>query len=814
MEQILSTDFDLSFNDFQKEVLNDYKICSISRECSLLGRKEVLTGKAKFGIFGDGKELPQIAMAKVFRNGDFRTGYYRDQTFMFAIGEISIENHFAQLYADNNMEREPQSAGRQMICHFATHFLNEDGTWKALTEHKNVSSDTAPTASQIPRLLGLAYASIIYKNVEELKDKTQFSRQGREVAFGTIGDASTAEGHFWENLNAACALQTPMILSIWDDDYGISVLSSEQRAKTNLAEQLQGFQRKDGDNGCEIISVKGWDYPALVEAYAKAEKIAREESVPVVIHVSEVTQPLGHSSSGSHERYKSPERLEWEKQHDCILKFKQWILNYVVINEDNQEIRLASEEELENIEQEAGQTVKNGQKNAWAAYRTDIDLLKNEALQLIQTAGEESSKKVFVNKEKEDLEKTAVTYKRNIFSTVQKVLRILFAEKSQAKNNLYQWLDKNREIEKDNYDSKLYAENEFSALKVKQIQPAYDEKPEEVDGRIIIRDNFDKIFEKYPEVIAFGEDIGKIGDVNQGFEGLQEKYGKYRISDTGIREATIIGQGIGMAMRGLRPIAEIQYLDYILYGLQTMCDDAATVSYRTKGRQKAPLIVRTRGHRLEGIWHSGSPMGGLIHLLRGMYILVPRNFVKAAGFYNTMLQADEPCLIVECLNSYRLKEQMPNNLGELTTPVGEIEITRKGRDITVVTYGSTWRIVSKAAKELSLLGVEAEVIDAQSLIPFDIHHKTAESVMKTNRLIIVDEDVPGGASAYLLQKILEEQESFKYLDSAPKTITAKEHRPPYGSDGDYFSKPSVDDVIRGIYSIMNESNPVKYPRIM
>ncbi|MDR2123344.1 MAG: transketolase [Flavobacteriaceae bacterium] len=815
-EKVSTANVNLSFQEFKKEVLNDYRLCLVSRECSLLGRKEVLSGKAKFGILGDGKELPQVAMAKVFRKGDFRSGYYRDQTFALATGEVTLENYFAQLYADTDPDREPESGGRMMNCHLATHLVYEDGNWKNLTEQKNNAADLSPTAAQMPRLLGLAYASKIYKTEKALKDKTQFSHQGKEIAFGTIGDASTAEGHFWETLNAACALQVPMILSIWDDGYGISVVSSHQRAKEDFSELLQGFQRtpEEPHTGCEIIKVQGWNYAGLIDTYTKAEQIAREEHIPVIIHVHELTQPQGHSTSGSHERYKSPERLQWEKDHDCITKFRQWITEYVVYDQENScEIHLASDEELEQIEKEAKQWVKENQKNTWVKFRSAIDSIKEEALSLIENLREESSKKVFIDKKKEDFLALPTIYKKDIFHLVRGILRLVRDERSPAAINLINWLEQALETEKENYNSKLYPETEFSALKIGYIPPTYDENPQQVDGRIVVRDNFEKLFEKYPEIIAFGEDVGKIGDVNQGFEGLQEKFGKNRISDTGIREATIIGQGIGMAMRGLRPIAEIQYLDYVLYGLQTMSDDLASLSYRTRGRQKAPLIIRTRGHRLEGIWHSGSQMGGLIHFLRGIFILVPRDFVKAAGFYNTMLQSDEPCLIIECLNRYRLKEALPNNPGEFTTPVGEIEITREGKDITVVTYGATWRIVTEAAKELQTLGIDIEIIDAQSLVPFDLRHQTVESLKKTNRLVVIDEDVPGGASSYLMHKILEEQKGFQFLDSAPKTITAKEHRPAYGSDGDYFSKPSLDDIVEGIYELMHEVNPTEFPKI-
>lgn len=810
------SDANLSFQEFKKEVLNDYRLCLISRYSSLLARKEVLSGKAKFAILGDGKELPQIAMSKVFKNGDFRSGYYRDQTLAFAVGEITIENYFAQLYADTDDQREPESGGRMMNCHYATHLIDEEGNWKVLTEQKNNAADLSPTAGQIPRLFGLAYASKIYRNCTGLEDKIQFSHQGNEIAFGTIGDASTSEGHFWEALNAACALQIPMVLSIWDDGYGISVESSKQRAKDDFSELLEGFKRTKEKNsrGCEIITARGWDYAELIEAYARAEKIAREKHIPVIIHVSELTQPQGHSSSGSHERYKSAERLEWEKEHDCIKKFREWIIDYEAYDQtNNQKIQVATEEELLSLEKEIKQLVKEHQKNEWNKFRTDMDALSNQTVSLISALADESVKKAFINLEKENFQQLSLPYKKDIFHFIRKVLRIVREENTQAKTNLLTWYNQISDNESLNYNSKLYTDTRYSALHVPYIAPVYGENPESVDGRIVIRDNFDKLFEKYPEIIAFGEDVGKIGDVNQGFEGLQDKYGSYRISDTGIRESTIIGQGLGMAMRGLRPIAEIQYLDYVLYGIQTLSDDLASLSYRTKGRQKAPLIIRTRGHRLEGIWHSGSPMGGIINYIRGIYVLVPRNFVQAAGFYNTMLQADEPCLIIECLNGYRLKENLPINLGEFTTPVGKIEITREGKDITLVTYGATWKIVSEAAKELQTLGIDIEIIDIQSLIPFDLSHEIVESLKKTNRLVIADEDVSGGASSYILQKIIEEQNGFQYLDSAPKTITAKDHRPAYGSDGDYFSKPSVDDVVEKIYEVMHEVNPTEYPKI-
>ncbi len=799
---------EISFQDFKNSVLQDYRLGRISREMSYLGRREVLTGKAKFGIFGDGKELPQLAMAKVFREGDWRSGYYRDQTFALAIDALSIESFFAQLYADTSVEREPASGGRQMNGHYATRTINADGTWKDLTKIKNISSDISPTAGQMPRLLGLALASKVFKEVK-FEGSEKFSKNGNEVAFGTIGDASTAEGHFWEALNAACALQVPMIVSIWDDGYGISVPTQNQRAKADIAEMLSGFQRKEGENqGCEIIQVKAWDYPALLNAYAKAEHFARTESVPVVIHVIEVTQPQGHSTSGSHERYKNEERLSWEGEYDGLLKFKEWILNYSVEIDGSEEI-LATSEELDAIENEAKKYVKEGQKRAWESYQAPILEMKNSILNLCEGLKQNSE----VAEEISKFNKLVSVAKKDVFHLARKVLLVTRANKSAERDTLQLKYDELFAIEKDNYSSHLYSQSQWKATQVKEIEPVFSDNSHEVDGRVVVRNNFDKIFEKYPETLVFGEDAGNIGDVNQGLEGMQEKYGLTRVADTGIREATILGQGIGMAMRGLRPIAEIQYLDYILYCLQGMSDDLATVQYRTKGGQKAPLIIRTRGHRLEGIWHSGSPMAGIINLSKGINILVPRNLTKAAGFYNTMLQSDEPALIVECLNGYRLKEKQPDNLGEFTVPVGKIEVTKEGKDVTLVTYGSTWRIVMETANELEKLGISAEVIDIQSLIPFDLSQEIVESIKKTNRLVIIDEDVEGGTSAFILQQILEKQKGFRFLDSDPLTIAAENHRPAYASDGDYFSKPSSDDMIEKIYGMFHEINPHKFPKI-
>ena len=799
----------VSFQDFRKQVLDDYRLGRISREASYLTRKEVLTGKAKFGIVGDGKELPQLAMAKVFREGDWRSGYYRDQTFAMAVGVLSVDAFFAQLYADTDVEREPASAGRQMPCHFATRSLNEDGSWKDLTQIKNISSDISPTAGQMPRLLGLALASNVYKEVK-FQGSEKFSHNGQEVAFGTIGDASTAEGHFWETINAACALQVPMIMSIWDDGYGISVPTHNQRAKEDLSEILAGFQRKEGDKqGCEVIQVRAWDYPMLLEAYARAEQLAREESMPVILHIIEVTQPQGHSTSGSHERYKDEERMNFETEFDCLNKFREWILNYS-IQIDGEEQTLSSVEELDEIEKEAKAFVREQQKKAWAEYRASIDHIQNQVLPLVKQFENQPEVAALLEK----FSALVTVGKKDIFALVRKVLWATREQNTSERQNLVQVYERISEKEADNYSSHLYSESEWKAVNIPEIKPVFSEDSQILDGRVVIRNNFDKIFEKYPETLIFGEDTGSIGDVNQGLEGMQEKYGETRIADTGIREATILGQGVGLAMRGLRPIAEIQYLDYVLYCLQGMSDDLATLQYRTKGGQKAPVIVRTRGHRLEGVWHSGSPMAGILNLVRGMMVLVPRNLTQAAGFYNTMLKSDDTALIIEPLNGYRLKEKQPDNIGEFTVPVGKVEITRAGKDITLVTYGSTWKIVTEAVEELAKLGIDAEVIDVQSLLPFDLSEEISESVKKTNRLVVIDEDVEGGASAYIMQQILEKQGAFRYLDSKPLTIAAKNHRPAYASDGDYFSKPSVEDIVEKVYDLFHESNPAKFPKIL
>ncbi len=797
------TDQNISFDDFKAEVIKDYRIGVESREASLLGRREVLTGKAKFGIFGDGKEVAQLAMAKVFRNGDFRSGYYRDQTFMMAIDALSIQEHFAALYAHPDIDIEPASGGRQMGGHFATQSLTEDGTWKELTAQKNSSADISPTAGQMARLVGLAQASKVYRNNEALSDRTQFSKKGNEIAFGTIGNASTSEGVFFEAINAIGVLQVPVVMSVWDDEYGISVPAKYQTTKENISEILKGFQLDETGSGFEILKVEGWNYPALVESYQKAERIAREEHVPVLIHVVEVTQPQGHSTSGSHERYKSPERLQWEKDNDCLLKMKQWML----------ESAIATEEELETIEKESVKAVRVAKSEAWKAFLAPIKDECSKAIELIRQCANESGQKTFINKIADDLDAMMDPIRRGIHHSIRRTLWLSRGEHTGARATLQQFLDVERQKNSDRYNSHLYSESAFSARKVEPVNAEYEGNKEAVDGRMVLRNNFDRILSERPDVFIFGEDSGKIGDVNQGLEGLQDKHGESRVFDTGIRESTIVGQGIGMAMRGLRPIAEIQYLDYLLYALQTMSDDLATLQYRTKGRQKAPLIIRTRGHRLEGIWHSGSPMGMIVHACRGINVLVPRDMTRAAGFYNTLLDSDEPGLIVECLNGYRLKENMPSNLAEIRTPVGVPEVIAEGTDVTLVTYGSNCRIALEAAKYLGELGISIEIIDVQSLVPFDLDHMIVEHLKNTNRVVFLDEDVPGGASAYMMQKVLEEQGGYYHLDSEPVTIASKEHRPAYGSDGDYFSKPSVDDVVEAVYGLMREADPVKFPEL-
>jgi len=791
----------LSFEDFKKTVLEDYKLVNESRQASLLGRKEVLTGKAKFGIFGDGKELAQVAMSKVFQNGDFRSGYYRDQTFMFSIKALNLQQWFAGLYAHTDIEHDPMSAGRQMGGHFATHSLNEDGTFKSLVDQKNSSSDISPTGSQMPRLLGLAYASHFYKVNKDLQKEpfTKFSNKGNEIAFGTIGDASTSEGLFWETINAAGVLQVPMLISVWDDGHGISVPKKYQTTKESISEILKGFQREKGGKGYEIFKTKGWDYAHLCETYEKAAKVCREEHVPVLVHVEEVTQPQGHSTSGSHERYKSKERLQWEIDFDCVKMLREWII----------ENALANESELNKIEEDAKEAVKDAKNAAWAAYLKPI---KEDASVVLSFIEEMVAEGADVSAIRSELASIKEPIRREIHVAAKKAIRKTVGQTGAAREKLINWIEYSRNENKDRYSSHLSSQ---SANKVSNIHPndvVYTES-KQVDGREILRDNFDAILTKYPEVIIFGEDSGKIGGVNQGLEGLQAKYGEHRVFDTGIREATIMGQAIGLSMRGIRPIAEIQYLDYLLYALQLMSDDLATVQWRTKGRQKAPVIIRTRGHRLEGVWHSGSPMGMIVHACRGINVCVPRNMTVASGFYNTLLEADEPALIVEPLNGYRLKEAQPGNFGEYKMQLGIPEVLIAGTDITLVSYGSTLRVAQEAIAMLSEHGVSVELIDVQTLLPFDVNHMIVESVKKTNRLVVLDEDVPGGASAYILQKIIEEQNAYQYLDTPPTTIASREHRPAYGSDGDYFSKPSSDDVFDALYKVMNEFNPEKFPKI-
>jgi len=796
---------DLSFEDFKAEVLNDYAVAVTSRECSILGRREVLTGKAKFGIFGDGKEVPQLAWAKAFQKGDWRSGYYRDQTFMMALDLLSIEDFFAGLYAHTSLEHEPMSGGRQMGGHFATHSLDDQGNFKALKDQYNSSSDISPTAGQMPRLLGLAQASSVYRSLDNLGHLSNLSDSGNEVAWGSIGNASTSEGLFWETVNAGGVMQVPMVISVWDDEYGISVHAKYQTTKENISSILSGFQRNKKLTGYEIIKVNGWDYSALVAAYYKAAELARNEHVPVLIHVQELTQPQGHSTSGSHERYKGPERLQWEREHDCNLKMRQWIL----------EQKFATDEELIDLETDIKKKVRQGKNKAWQAYLEPY-LQERDTLITLATplAKRSTDEQAYVNLIA-NLKSNREPLRRDIISTSRQIQWLLKQDNSPEKTALNKW-HKHYIAQVDPlYSEHLYSEQPNKAINIKAIDPEYDDNAELVDGRLVLRENFKEIFQNHPEVLIFGEDSGKIGDVNQGLEGMQEEFGEVRVSDTGIREATILGQGIGLAMRGLRPIAEIQYLDYVLYCLQTMSDDLATLRYRSCGKQKAPLIVRTRGHRLEGIWHSGSPMGGLIHLLRGMYVLVPRNMTQAAGFYNTLLQSDEPALVIESLNGYRLKEKLPTNLGTYRTPIGVVETLKSGKDLTVVSYGSTLRIVEEASHNLEKnTGISAEVIDVQSLLPLDINQDIVKSVARTNRLLIVDEDVPGGASAYILEEILVRQNAYQHLDSAPSVLTAKAHRPAYGTDGDYFSKPSFEDIYERMYAIMHEANPKLYPSLI
>ena len=795
---------EISFEEFKNTILNDYRIANESREASLMGRREVLTGKAKFGIFGDGKEIPQLAMAKVFKGGDFRSGYYRDQTFMFATDNLTLQQWFSGLYGHTDADAEPMSAGRQMGGHFGTRTVNTDGSWKNLTQIKNSSADISPTGGQMPRLLGLAMASKHYKLNTELQSEafSNFSNKGNEIAFGTIGDASTSEGLFWETINAAGVMQIPILVSVWDDGHGISVPKKYQTTKENISEILKGFQREGDSNGYEIFKTKGWDYAHLCETYEKAAKVCREQHVPVLVHVEEVTQPQGHSTSGSHERYKSKERLQWEVDFDGLKKMREWII----------ESAIATTDELLVIEVAAKKSVRDAKSAAWNAYLTPIKIEVKEVSELIDAVEKQSEYSASIAKIKNELLSITEPIRKDINVAAKKILRITRLENLSAKTKLSDWISESKIANYDRYSSYLHSHSNLNALGIKPLAVEYKED-KQVDGREILRDNFDAILNKNPQVLIFGEDSGKIGGVNQGLEGLQDKYGEIRVFDTGIRESTIIGQAIGLAMRGLRPIAEIQYLDYLLYALQIMSDDLATVQYRTKGAQKAPVIIRTRGHRLEGIWHSGSPMGMIINSIRGIYVCVPRNMTQAAGFYNTLLCSDEPALIIEPLNGYRLKEKQPSNLGEYKVPLGIPETIHSGNDVTLVTYGSCCRVALEAVEKLQEIDISVEVIDLQTLLPFDNNATIVESVKRTNRLLVLDEDVPGGASAYIMQKILEEQGAYKHLDSEPKTLSAKDHRPAYGSDGDYFSKPSADDVYDAVYNIMHEVNPAKFPRI-
>jgi pyruvate/2-oxoglutarate/acetoin dehydrogenase E1 component/TPP-dependent pyruvate/acetoin dehydrogenase alpha subunit len=794
---------ELSFDDFKAIVINDYRIAYQSRQASLIGRREVLTGKAKFGIFGDGKEVAQLAMAKVFRKGDWRAGYYRDQTFMFATGMSNLPEFFAQLYANPDITEDPSSGGRQMNCHYATRFINEDGSWKNQLESKNCSSDMSTTGGHMPRLLGLAFASKLYRQNPELHSNTNFSVNGNEVAFGTIGNGATSEGIFLEAFNAAGVLQVPMAISIWDDAYAISVPASIQTTKEDISEALKGFQRENGSNGYEIFKVRGWDYVALCETYERAIKVCREQHVPVLIHVIEMTQPQGHSTSGSHERYKSKDRLTWESEHDCLLQMRNWMLESAIINEDD----------ITALESEAKIYVRECQREAWNKVGDKIKADIDEVVQLLNELTHVSEFNNELHKITTDLLECVDPGRKDAISAARQALRLTARESFDQRAALTEWLGIEMEKNGERYNSKLFSNSPQSPLKVAEVPAVFEDDAPLLDGREVLNACFDANFERDRTIVAFGEDVGAIGDVNQGFAGLQSKYGNLRITDTGIRESAIIGKGLGLAIRGLKPIAEIQYVDYVLYALTVLSDDLASLSYRTAGGQKAPVIVRTRGHRLEGIWHSGSPMGVILNTMRGLHVCVPRDMTQAAGMYNTLLRGDEPAIVIECLNGYRLKEKLPANVGEFTVPLGKAEILREGADITVVSYGSTLRVVQEAAVELEKLDISIEIVDPQTLYPFDIENVCGNSLFKTNKLLVVDEDLPGAASAYILQKIIEAQKGYYALDAPPRTISAKDHRPPYGSDGDYFTKPSVDDIVEVVYQMMSESNPAKYPPI-
>jgi 2-oxoisovalerate dehydrogenase E1 component len=786
-----------------EDILHDYKIAFASRQASLIGRKEVFLGRAKFGIFGDGKEVAQLAMARFFKNGDHRSGYYRDQTFMFAAGMLTIQQYFAQLYAHTDLKAEPASGGRLMNGHFGTRMLDEHGNWLDQTAMKNSSADVSPTAAQMPRLVGLAWASKLYRENKQLKGMKEFSRNGNEVAFGTIGNASASEGIFFESVNAAAVLQIPMVLSIWDDGYGISVPNEYHTPKGDISKVMEGFRRTEDERGLALYKVKGWDYPELIRVYREATELAREKHIPSLIHVDEMTQPLGHSTSGSHERYKSNERLAWEAEFDCMKKMRDWML-------DNE---LADTDQLKSIEAEATKMARQAKDNAWNEYVKVLVEDKKEALELLDQLNGELGPYAQLAKYREGLNALPYPMKLETIKPLKYALRYTRNQSSATRTKIREWLKLKDERNQRDYSSHIYSQSKDSALKVKVVPPVFSKNSKLVDGREVLQACFDLSLERDPRVIAFGEDVGKIGDVNQAFAGLQEKYGELRVTDTSIREATILGQAIGIALRGLRPIAEIQYLDYLIFTIQTMSDDLACIQYRTVGGQKAPVIIRTRGHRLEGVWHSGSPLGMILNSIRGIYVLVPRNMTQAAGFYNTMLQADDPALIIETLNGYRLKERIPDNLKEFTVPLGVPEVLNEGTDCTIVTYGAMCRIALDAAKQLKEVGIALEVIDVQTLLPFDIHYRIVESVKKTNRVIFADEDVSGGASAYMMQQVLERQNAYKYLDSKPVTLCSKDHRPAYSSDGDYFSKVNAEDIYDTVYAMLNEVNPVDYPEI-
>jgi pyruvate/2-oxoglutarate/acetoin dehydrogenase E1 component/TPP-dependent pyruvate/acetoin dehydrogenase alpha subunit len=789
----------------KEEIIKDYRLAYQSRQASLIGRREVLSGKAKFGIFGDGKELANLAIARVFHRGDWRSGYYRDQTWMFMLGVMNIQEFFAQLYAHADVNHESNTGGRSMNAHFATRYINPDGSWKNQTEMYNTSADVSPTGSQMPRTVGLAYASVLYRQLEELQGFTQFSRNGNEVVFASIGNASTAEGMFWESVNAIGVLQAPAIITVYDDGYGISVPNRFQMVKENIHAILQGFQRdpsldKDCASGYDLYQVRGWDYPALLATYVKASEIARQDHVPQLVHIIEVSQPQGHSTSGSHERYKSPERLRWEEEYDCVRKMREWMI----------ESSVTTEPELVALEKEDYAIVEGIRKLAWEAYLAPILEERGQVMDMLDEIAGSSSHASELTQIKERLATLPAPLRRDVHSAAHEALRVLLQEANPSKQVLVQWKNEQDALNEERYGSYMHS---GKAVAVKEVKPVYSSSSPTVMGFEVVNAAFDSILRRDPRVIAFGEDVGFLGDVNQGFKGMQEKYGTLRVSDTGIRETTILGQAIGMAMRGLRPICEIQYLDYLLYALQILSDDLANLHWRTVGGQSAPVIVRTRGHRLEGIWHAGSPMAGIIHLVRGVNVLVPRDMTRAAGFYNTLLKADEPAVIVEVLNGYRIKERLPDNIGEFTVPLGIPEVIREGRDVTIVTYGACCRIALDAAQKLSKAGIEIEVVDVQSLLPFDIHGKIVESLKKTNRIVLLDEDVPGGGTAYMMQEVIEKQGGYYHLDSEPRTLSGKTHRPAYGSDGDYWSKPNAETVFDTVYEMMHEVDPNQYPMI-